>query len=914
MSAVWRFRRQQEKPRIVGWFRRCGDFPYARADARALEGNCLAKAQDFGGRWLPSSRPPKSASLEKMADSSKKRKQASDSVPNAKRPRFAQRPQHHIAATPTKTAYPNGEVNVKNFLKSHENEIKALEHAMGAAKKGLARRAFQDVPRELRRRTASHNPQRVPKRLRVRARQEAKEDNTPISRGTSGSGTGKGKKKFLRKEGREKSRKDWETRAKRRKENSNNNTIRGKDEDGDTHMDEDTKKVAAPTAQEKGKRKFPALATPATPPSRFRRRQRDKTWLPTHVWHSKRARMTDPKDPLWRFAIPLQPALKSYRLTHRAATDHGAVAWDMSYMSTISLEGPEVSIVGILSGLHFAVEDAEDPWQERGRAKKWRHGTRTWEGWICKREANPFVKIARVTVIWCVQETGSKKRKAFIRVHPAAFLQVWNEVVRIAKVQKQAVTVQDLRFEIGSIEIMGPATAEALCSILSPTAAENSSDSPQSIWPTLASITDAASLPAGALLAFNVSDPRLRDPPATSPLSQDEHMLDSLTETLATWPIDSTQVVPSIFNTNARLAAARSMPSQKSINRRKNACTLGDHPEARSTDPQIPVLIYISRETKSWTIIIPWKCVLPVWRGIMRYPVSTGGNPRFGGLKERRQVIFERSISHFPYDHPGTDAGWGWELRERAMRKHEWTKRPKGKRMEWSTIDLGAGRKGEVGDPWSNDWKRLVRASDETTTTAQGDSETSCIFQQLSSNQAASLVEGTGTLIDYSQSSYLCTAKIRMMQRGTPTDCARLYRLPTNNPELRSKWLSLVPVPGSKGTLKKQAGRSSGNVQEHIQRRQLARDLLEPPSLDGGPAKAGEENYPIVPDEEDLIGFVTTGNYNLAEGIPTAVANLALHRIVGARSGESSVRKEHRVCIVRQAGGTIGRLATWELV
>src|SRR5436305_1296564 len=114
-----------------------------------------------------------------MADNWKKRKQTSDTTASVKRPRFPNKPQYHIAVTPTKSAYPNGEINVKNFLKSHENEIKSLENAMRAAKKGLARRAFQNVPREMRRRTASHNPQRAPERLRARARQEAKEDNTP---------------------------------------------------------------------------------------------------------------------------------------------------------------------------------------------------------------------------------------------------------------------------------------------------------------------------------------------------------------------------------------------------------------------------------------------------------------------------------------------------------------------------------------------------------------------------------------------------------------------------------------------------------------------------------------------------------------------------------------------------------------
>ncbi|KAF2622612.1 POPLD-domain-containing protein [Macroventuria anomochaeta] len=835
-----------------------------------------------------------------MADASKKRKQTSDSAPRAKRARFPQKPAHNIPTISTRNAYPNGEVNVKNFLKSHENEIKSLEGAMIAAKKGLSRRAFQDVPRELRRRTASHNPNRVPKRLRRRARQEAKEDNTPITRGTSGSGIGKGKKKYLRKEGIEKSKQVWKQREQKKAEE------KGSEQTG---TEQGTREAFKAVPKPKTKPRFPSLATPATPPSRFRRRQRDKTWLPTHIWHTKRARMTEPKDPLWRFAIPLAPVVKAYRLTHRTAAQRGAIAWDMSYMSTIGLEGVEDSIVGLLRGLRFGAEDAEDPWQRRGKAKKWRQGTRAWEGWLHERDTRPLKRIAHVTVIWCAPEVDGKKRRAFARVHPSAFLQVWNEVVRISKVQKPAVIVEDLRFEVGSIEIMGPAAAETLCSILHPSPSDAAPDAPQSLWSTLASVTDPGVLPAGALLAFDISDPRLRDPPTPSTIHQDPS---SLIETLAAWPIDSTQASSSIFSRTARLTGQRTLPSQKSINRRQSANTLGRYPEPRPTDPSIPMLIYVSRESKSWTVLLPWKCVMPVWRGIMRYPVSTGGNPRFGGLKERRQVTFERSVPSFPHDCPATDAGSSWELKQQDVRKHEWTKRPKGKRIEWSTIDLGNGRKGEIGDPWACEWARLLPNAPAEPTAAQDESEKVVTpFRQLSSAQATKLLQDPAIEPEV---PYLFTVKIIVVGRGYPVDCSRVYRLPTNNPELRNKWLSLVPGPKSKtnGVPRRQQTRSGDDVSEHLRRRELASSLLEPPAPKDAPTPA-EDDYPLVPDEEDLIGFVTTGNYNLAEGMPTAVANLALHRVL-CIPGDKAVQKEDRICIVREPGRTVGRLATWEVV
>jgi ribonuclease P/MRP protein subunit POP1 len=481
--------------------------------------------------------------------------------------------------------------------------------------------------------------------------------------------------------------------------------------------------------------------------------------------------------------------------------------------------------------------------------------------------------------------------------------------------QKPAVVVEDLRFEMGSIEIMGPAAAETLGSILvSSQPLQDDSGSPQAILGSLANITNPGVLPPGALFAFTTSDPRLRDPPTTSPITGDPAFEAALMKVLAAWPIDDTQTTPTIFDRSSRLAASRLLPSQKSINRRKEACTLGGYPEQRSTDPQIPILVYVSNQSKSWTVLLPWKCVPPVWRGITRYPVSTGGNPRFGGLKERRQVDFERSNPSFPFDHPGTDAGWGWELQERVVRKHEWIKRPKGKRIEWTTIDLGGDRKGEVGDPWSCDWERLVPKTNADAPAGAKNERVPSPFHQIPVQDMKELIAGDSISSDYSAKAHLFTVKINMNQRGTPTACARIYRLPTNNPDLRSKWLSLQtehkPSTTTKGRLQK--AKPPQHPPKHVRTQALAESLLRPGAVQDGPPKAGEEEYPIVPDEEDLIGYVTTGNYNLAEGIPTAIANIALHKV--SSEGKMLSGGHARVCIVREAGKSIGRLATWEVV
>ena len=176
------------------------------------------------------------------------------------------------------------------------------------------------------------------------------------------------------------------------------------------------------------------------------------------------------------------------------------------------------------------------------------------------------------------------------------------------------------------------------------------------------------------------------------------------------------------------------------------------------------------------------------------------------------------------------------------------------------------------------------------------------------------LVADRSVSAEYFANPHLFTVKITMEQRGTPANCARIYRLPSNDPDLRSKWLSLR-TKSKPSTASKNAGGKHpqrGSLPRHARNQVLAKSLLQPVAIHDGLPKAGEEDYPIVPDEKDLIGYVTTGNYNLAEGMPTAIGNVALHRV--AKDGKIGLGGDARVCIIREAGRTIGRLATWEVV
>ena len=85
-----------------------------------------------------------------------------------------------LAQSSDKALNKNGDLDVSTFVKARDYEIKAIEATMSKAKDVLSTRAFQQVPRDLRRRTASHNVKRVPKRLRARAAKEVCHSDRPV--------------------------------------------------------------------------------------------------------------------------------------------------------------------------------------------------------------------------------------------------------------------------------------------------------------------------------------------------------------------------------------------------------------------------------------------------------------------------------------------------------------------------------------------------------------------------------------------------------------------------------------------------------------------------------------------------------------------------------------------------------------
>ncbi|KAI1127271.1 POPLD domain-containing protein [Nemania abortiva] len=899
-----------------------------------------------------------------------KRKEGPQGNNSNSHPRAAKRSKIYesrsIAVQSPHAALRDGELDVQSFVNSMAFEINALDESMRRSRTSGASRAFQRVPFTMRRRTAAHNYKRIPKRLHTRAKREMAEDNTP----TVNSRT----------------RKPKTSRGKLRAETARRLGILAKRKQLlkiKKRLGSDSDAIVTRAARPKIRRNE-LNDLPVTAP-RYRKRQLNKTWLPTHMWHAKRARMTPPSEPLWGFSVPLTPTQKNYRPTHRAQWEKGAMAWDMSYMSTIGLFGKENIIQNILRDVGLTQGSL---WDDKGA--RWRAGAVHWTGSLSRKVKNAARFICPATVVWnpsktlAVPEADTSSRQLFIRIHPSAFFETFNELLRLIPAYKPRPYLQDLRHEIGSIDITGPDATEALLGVLKPFESV-SEEAHASKFESLLGLKDPASLPVGALLAFSILDPRLRYPPqrVQPPVATSQKMQLQLMESVSAFRNDETLEPYQLFDRDARFKASK-LPSQKSLNRRRAKTGPGVTLTPGNIDPAIPIMLLASRNAKekripgTWTLLLPWKCAQPVWHSLMHYPLSTGGNPTFGGLDEVRQLAFERGQPWFPGDVLGTDAGNAWETRERQARRKIWDRKPKGKRVKWESLDLGAGRKGEIGVGWSCDFETLFGAGNPTqaqtaSTSSREDHEMSGVSEVTESSKEKPVKESEsdvhselltditylpkGVFNTFSSTQVSVplppkssiTVSIKMLGRGIVSPCARVYRLPETlaglpsssqaevpatqpqspaihdgklPPDLRDQWLAQRPTrskPGSKNKKSLARTTSTTDMTPEARRQALAQALIGPvqpyPAPHPNADSMNANGHPLCPDARDLIGFVTTGAFNLRDGRGEAIATLC------ARSAAQEMRRygnpqepAARLCVVRDAGQAVGWLARWEVV
>lgn len=327
---------------------------------------------------------------------------------------------------PTDPALVTGRLNLNDYVAARDSDIQKLEELISRSGVNAKKRAFQSLPRAERRRAASHDPKRVPRRKGLRKKAEL--ENL-----------------------RERAKKHKVSERPKKKIETSNSYI----------QDYTTVNTLSSASEFSSKTNL-----------RYQNRQKDKLWLPTHIWHRKRASM----ELLAGIMVPRSATQKQYRKTFRLGThldETGAIAWDKSYVSTIIAHHPDLqsSLDQILPGSVTPI---------------YHNGSKNWCGMLPGK--------GPVLLYWYSMSS------VLFQCHPLLQQGLWDSLSSI-----EGIILEDCKFSIGSIDIAGPWALKVLDRVLSGCTFRSNEANNSWNQECLNRVT-----PSRCVYSMFVSDPRIR--------------------------------------------------------------------------------------------------------------------------------------------------------------------------------------------------------------------------------------------------------------------------------------------------------------------------------------------------------------------------------------------------------------------
>lgn len=619
-------------------------------------------------------------------------------------------------------------LSIPDYLSAREFEIRALDSAMIKSKNSGASRVFQILPRTLRRRTASHNVRRIPKRMRRKALREmglqSKAGSATTTLGTKGVTVmgkpikpkiGRGRKRWalIRKMKLLKYAAKWKIKGRlpnsqwisvsqinlRKKLKLLKKDLKLLDEQHDPEEAEDSnshkwvkhdvtkiKKLASNIHNQLGSydntsvNKLSKIGKLTS--VQYATRQKNFKWLPTHIWHAKRAKMMK----RWEWTIPLEPTQRCYRSTSRASRLKGAVVSDTSYIGSLVInaysKGSMEKVLKYISVITKNKVKIYESCLSKGIA---------WEGYVydLHDSGDPIGRMTLVLVENSLQNTF----RVMARLHPSIFSTVFSQLVGNLEGVEE-VTIHDCKYSIGSIDLTGPKSLTALQSILQ---CRQENDSQFGSFLKLHKLNDLTSVPENTIFTFNVCDPRFKTKPvipAKSKINYDDQ-LDIL---IALKSKKKKSLSDDILNPESRAQTYDNQMSLKELGKRRNLHP-GEAIPIKENDASICVMLIKSYE--QWTILLPWFWVVPFWYSLVHVP-----HVQFGGFKQSEQLRLERKLLGWS-DMVFTTNGYVQCELEREQAERKWEKKPKSKRVTYAKLKVDGLGSGETLSPFGLDWRGL---------------------------------------------------------------------------------------------------------------------------------------------------------------------------------------------------------------
>ncbi|KAG8684812.1 hypothetical protein FRC08_013472, partial [Ceratobasidium sp. 394] len=623
------------------------------------------------------------------------------------------------------------------------------------------------------------------------------------------------------------------------------------------------------------------LARESKRSEKFANRQKNKTWLETHLWHAKRMHMQD----IWGYRLAIRPTEKSYRPSHRAAV-HGSTLHDASYMGTIELAGQMATLVSVLK--RCCDPCGVGPW-----ATRYVSGVRICPTHLYEAGSWPKDLVAPVTVLWrpvmvapghksaesslTVQRPSADQetRTVWIRVHPASLKNAM-ESLKLAHKQVSTTSqleIADLSGDVNAFELVGPRTSQVIHGAFR--LAGNGREVGK-FWETLANARSPGNFSPGMVIGLTVHDPRLHFPPTNTRVDGTGSEFMAPGPALAQSELWEQDVRDKLRTPAFKKAALDG--------RRSKNLTPGTRLRPTKEDDRIPIILIQhtvsaghrgspanhdpSQPMYGWTILLP-----PSWSmSFLNSLIHTG--TRVVGLAAQHHQRLEANCPYFPEDYVGVPAFFDCTTRRTCAEQARWERTPKGKRVNYESLGIK--------HPWTSDWNGLTGAPSGTTedliptdrsTNESHDRkswlllfpEAAELVKDMVSGPDDDYVKAFGDWINLQRTrrdmvplernlikslldSALVHIRVDMLGRGNPKDRAIIYGFPTN--EAASRWRASFE------------SRSNGDEKSELASAEL--------------------------DNESIVGYITSGGYSLQAGHGHGIGAISLKYIVKMQRGSTN--------------------------
>ncbi|THV05260.1 POP1-domain-containing protein [Dendrothele bispora CBS 962.96] len=557
-------------------------------------------------------------------------------------------------------------------------------------------------------------------------------------------------------------------------------------------------------------------------------------------------------------------------------------------------------------------------------------------------------------------------RTLWICVHPSVMKEVYIvlqtsvslvlESIRDAGLPEVQVELAPLRGQLNMFEIMGPKSSQVIKGAFSPVL-NDQSETFKKFWASLSNLQCAGSVPRGMVIGFTVNDPRLKFPPKNAQITLPSSEAPSCTPIIQS----SLLAQSSLWEKSSRISLKRPSYTKKELDKRRSQNLVpGTSLSPLRKDDRIPViLIQRSVESGYGEAVHGWRLIIPAGWSMAFLPSLIFTGTRVGGQRERQTQAFEAGTVYFPRDYPSSEA-YDEYMEERAEKeKAKWERTPPAKRINYEKLGTRS--------PWMPDWE-VVLGLEEHKSPQEGEQEKdyvttqrpdvaqvgledgdndvgdqrhdemdvdasssgsqpwiltspSIISQILSKSekdQARSLVacinecrnkRSLGDLsleggdVDSRSETLLKSAlihvKVCMHSRGSPDDLAMIYAI---SDEELCEWREAISRKSS----------DDGNID--LNSTGIDDALVPPVKI----KRTIEELSQITPSSSSIIGYVTTGNFSLSrgEGFGIGVVSLSQYLMVHRQAQRhSSTSKDKELFVkVRDRGGHVCRLAIIKLV